>query len=357
MKKGLVIYKAMGMKSNTKLFYPLIALLTPLFLIAQPVKIIVDANGTGNFKTIQEAVNSLPDSSAQDRIIFIKNGEYKERIYISKHHIVLQGESREKTIITGAIASLIYSCENTGDRYSGIINLDGNDITLTNLTIENTYGLNAPDSVFIDCVNRESGKTESRKVIKTAHQFALLTIKSTRLKVINCILRNWGNDTVSPWNGETGMYYVKDCIMQGGTDFYCPRGWAYAENCTFINTCPGAAAIIWHDGSKDRSMKSVLLNCNFKGTTSYNLGRYHHEANFYLINCSFDKNLADLPIYKAATAKEMFWDSHAYYYNCKPEGKKFDWLKDNLDTAPGSPSAGKVTAQWTFEGKWNPDNK
>jgi pectinesterase len=90
------------------------------------------------------------------------------------------------------------------------------------------------------------------------------------------------------------MYYFKDCIMEGGTDFYCPRGWAYAENCTFINIVPGAAAIIWHDGSKDQNMKSVLKNCSFKGATPYRLGRYHHEANFYLINCSFDKNLLDL---------------------------------------------------------------
>src|SRR5204862_5905985 len=123
------------------------------------------------------------------------------------------------------------------------VNLDGNDITLENLTIENTYGSNAPDSIFVDCMNRETRQMEKRKVIKTAHQFALLTIKATRLKVINCILRNWGNDTVSPWNGETGMYYFKDCIMIGGTDFYCPRGSAYAENCKFITNVSSASDI------------------------------------------------------------------------------------------------------------------
>lgn len=336
-----------------KHFCILLILLAPLFVKAQQVKIIVAANGTGNFKTIQEALSSLPDSAAQDRIIFIRNGVYRERIYTAKHHILLQGESREQTIITGAIASIIYGCENPGDRYSGIVNLDGNDITLQDLTIENTYGLHAPDSVFIDCVNRETQQAEKRKVIKTAHQFALLTIKATRLKVINCMLRNWGNDTVSPWNGETGMYYFKDCTMQGGTDFYCPRGWAYAENCIFITTVAGAAAI-WHDGSKDPNMKSVFKNCSFKSAAPYILGRYHHEANFYLINCSFDKNLRDLAIFKAATAKATFWESQAYYFNCKTEGKKFDWLKDNLQTAPGSPAAEKITAQWTFAGKWNP---
>lgn len=326
--------------------------LAPLLLAAQ-VKIIVDASGKGHFKTIQEAVNSLPGSSPQDQIIFIKNGVYKEQVYVGKNHVILQGESKENTIITGSVASLVYSCEHPGDKNTAILNLDGNDITVKDLTIENTYGRTAPDSVFIDCLNRRTGQTEKVKVIKTAHQFALKADRSTRLKVINCIIRAWGNDTVAPWNSETGMYYFKDCTMIGGTDFYCPRGWAYAENCTFITNVPGAATI-WHDGSKDRNMKSVFRNCRFKGDIPYKLGRYHHEANFYLLDCWFDKKLEDLSIFKAATAKPMSWDSKVYYYNCKTEGKKYDWLNDNLDTAPGAPAPKTITALWTFEGKWYP---
>src|SRR5690242_15871665 len=105
--------------------------LAPLWLTAQQ-RIIVDATGKGNYRTIQEAVNSLPDSSVKDRIIFIKNGVYKEQVYVAKAHVVLQGESKAGTIITGAVASLIYSCEHPGDNNSAILNLDGNDITLQN---------------------------------------------------------------------------------------------------------------------------------------------------------------------------------------------------------------------------------
>jgi pectinesterase len=99
-----------------KALYLLLVLLTPLCLKAQS-QIVVDAAGKGNFKTIQEAVNSLPDSSRSDRVIFVKNGTYREKLYIGKPHVVLQGESREKTIITGAIATLIYRCEHPGDQY------------------------------------------------------------------------------------------------------------------------------------------------------------------------------------------------------------------------------------------------
>jgi len=79
--------------------------------------------------------------------------------------------------------------------------------------------------------------------------FALKTNKATRLKEINCLLRAWGNDTVSPWTGATGMYYFKDCTMIGGTDFYCPHYYGcrkdgkqyewYKDN---LATAPGAPA-------------------------------------------------------------------------------------------------------------------
>ncbi|MBK8043616.1 MAG: hypothetical protein IPK21_13740 [Haliscomenobacter sp.] len=61
-------------------------------------------------------------------------------------------------------------------------------------------------------------------------------------------LRALGGDTVSPWDVENGMYYFNDCTMEGGVDFYCPRGWAYAENCRFI--CHNREAAIWHDGPR-----------------------------------------------------------------------------------------------------------
>ena len=64
-------------------------------------KIIVDAQGKGDFNTIQAALNSLTDSSGTARIIFIKRGTYKEKVFITKHQVILEGEDRDKTIITG----------------------------------------------------------------------------------------------------------------------------------------------------------------------------------------------------------------------------------------------------------------
>lgn len=154
------------------------------FCFSQVKKIIVDINGKGDFKSIQAAINSLSDSSANPRIISVKNGTYQEKIYIQKHNIVLEGEDRDKTIITQDIARDEWRCDHKDDWGVATLNLDGNDITLKNLTIANDYGFNYKDPRTVVCA---SDTVSHQKVITNGgHQMALRSMKSTRLKAINC---------------------------------------------------------------------------------------------------------------------------------------------------------------------------
>src|SRR5262245_60584116 len=89
-------------------------LFTSLQLAAQR-KIVVDASGKGDYKTIQGAINSLPDSSATPRTIFIMKGIYAEKLYIEKSNIVFAGEDMEKTIIIASIARDEWRCGHTDD--------------------------------------------------------------------------------------------------------------------------------------------------------------------------------------------------------------------------------------------------
>ena len=77
--------------------------------------IIVDANGKGDYRSIQAAINSLPDSSSVPITIFIKNGVYNEKIYIEKSNLILKGEDRDKTIITQDIARDEWRCNHKDD--------------------------------------------------------------------------------------------------------------------------------------------------------------------------------------------------------------------------------------------------
>ncbi|MGZ3846706.1 MAG: pectinesterase family protein, partial [Flavisolibacter sp.] len=59
---------------------------------SQERKLVVDVNGKGDFKSIQQALDSLSDSSASPTVIFVKNGIYHEKVFIQKHNIILKGE-------------------------------------------------------------------------------------------------------------------------------------------------------------------------------------------------------------------------------------------------------------------------
>jgi len=309
-------------------------------------KLIVDAAGTGDYKTIQGAINSLPDSSATARTIYIKKGIYKEKIYIEKNNIVFEGEDRAATIITAAIARDEWRCEHNDDWGVATMNVGANDITLKNLTITNSYGFDFLDDRLIYCPSDTA--TKQKKITKGGHQMALRTMHCTRLKAINCHFKAFAGDTVSPWEVENGMWYFKDCVMEGGVDFYCPRGWAFAENCEFIAHTGSAA--IWHDGSRYEDSKTVLLNCTFKGYDGFLLGRYHRDAQFYLINCLFADNMKDAPIYRVATTNNMQWGERIYYYNCHRKAGDYTWFNNNISKA----LAQNINAKWVFGERWNP---
>ena len=311
-------------------------------------RIVVDINGGGDFKTIQEAINSLPASSETERIISIKKGVYAEKVFIEKGNIVFEGEDKEKTIITAAIARDEWRCEHKDDWGVATMNVRANDITLKNLTITNSFGFDFKEEKTISCPLDSANK--QKKIGKYGHQMTLRTMNCTRLKAINCHFRSLAGDTVSPWETENGMWYFKDCVMEGGVDFYCPRGWAYAENCEFITH--GGTAAIWHDGSANEDSKTVLVNCKFKGYDGFLLGRYHRDAQFYLINCEFAKNMRDSAIYRVQTANIIQWGHRVYYYNCKREGgNDFAWYKNNL---PASVNVKDINVKWLFGNRFTP---
>jgi pectinesterase len=311
-------------------------------------KIVVAKDGSGDFKTIQGAINSLPDSSSASRAIFIKKGIYNEKLYIEKSNIIFEGEDRETTIITASIARDEWRCLHNDDWGVATMNIDGNDITLKDLTVANSFGFDWKEDKTVHCPTDTASK---KKVItRRSHQMALRTIRATRLKAINCHFRAYGGDTVSPWNVEEGMFYFKDCVIEGGVDFYCPRGWAWAENCEFV-AHTGTAAI-WHDGSAHEDSKTVLKNCRFSGYDGFLLGRYHRDAQFYLINCSFAKNMKDSAIYRVPTSNKIQWGHRVYYYNCHREGgNDYKWYADNL---PAGLKADEININRVFKNKWNP---
>src|SRR3954447_12833141 len=85
------------------LFCCLLLLSSPAVVKAERTyDFVVAKDGSGNFKTIQEAINAVPDIRKLETRILIKKGNYKEKLVLaeSKSFITLIGESLDSTIIS-----------------------------------------------------------------------------------------------------------------------------------------------------------------------------------------------------------------------------------------------------------------
>lgn len=319
----------------------------------------VASDGSGDFKSIQQAIENLPDDK-QEKTIFIKPGVYREKIYLEKNNVKLiglkkpakglwwkdvkshQSPNPDAVYILISEARDIWRCDHNDDWGSAAVNIRANDITLENLVVANTFGFDLKEDTEFVC------KGETKKVRKDGHQFALRSMPPCqRLTVKHCNFYCLGGDTVSPWDVENGTYYFEGCTMEGGVDFYCPRGWAVADNCTFI--CHNKNAAVWHDGTGNEDAKSVIRNGSFVGETGYKLGRYHRDAQIYLINCSFSKEMADADIYQVPTKNQLAWDRRIYYRGNKKKGNQYTWYANNISKT----SAKGLTKENVLSERWN----
>ncbi len=123
----------------------IILFLSVQFISAQEpyLKITVAKDASGDFNTIQEAVNSTRDLGPGEVEIFIKNGVYNEKLVIPtwKHQLTLIGESKDKVIIqNGDFSGKINPV--TGEKFStftsSTVLVQGDDIHFKNISIKNT---------------------------------------------------------------------------------------------------------------------------------------------------------------------------------------------------------------------------
>lgn len=307
---------------------------------AEKASIIVAADGSGNYKTIMDAVVSVPQNNTRWVTILVKNGIYKEHIFIDRNFIAIVGESREKTIIQFSINRDEWANAHSGtNNGSGVVDIGvsssngtssatATDILLANMTIENTYN---STGVKTHVVRGEGG--------------------CNRVSIINCNIWCKGHDTIALWNLNSGMYYHANCSFKGSIDAVCPRGWCYTVGCDFLETA--SSSPLWHETASGSTQKFVIRTGRL--TTAEG-----NSSTFRLLNMNNSSSLGtrfmllDCMISGRATTKGNA--SEAYFFNCFGETGKQSWYADNLKSANGSPTQDIITAKWTFDGKWDPEN-
>lgn len=280
------------------------------------VRIVVDQQGKGNFKTIQEAVNSVRDHMQIKVTIVVKAGIYHEKLVIPswKKNINIIGEDQDKTVITNDdysgkpfpmkdfTGNLKYS---TYTSYTVLV--QGNDCSLENLTVENTAG--------------------------RVGQAVALMVEGDRFKAKN--LNLFGNqDTL--YTARDGRNFFENCTITGTTDFIFGEATAVFKDCTIkslVNSYITAASTI-----KNQQYGYVFINCKLiaaEGVTEVYLGRpWRPYAKTVFINCDLGKHIIPLG-WDAWPGDPLFADKDktAFYaeYGNKGAGadvsKRVKWAK------------------------------
>ena len=104
--------------------------------------IVVEKNGKGQFTSIQDALQSIEHEDTP-ALIVVRNGEYREKVFITRSHVSLVGENQDSTRIVYAELREEWNKEHGGSDWgAGVVNIDTGvtDITLANLTVYNNYG-------------------------------------------------------------------------------------------------------------------------------------------------------------------------------------------------------------------------
>lgn len=154
---------------------------------------IVAKDGSGDFTSIQAAINAsmaFPDDSVS---IFIREGIYEEkvRVYSWNTHLSLIGENKENTIITYGDYFNKIDLGRNSTFHTYTLKVEANDFTMMELTVENSAG--------------------------AVGQAVALHVEGDRCHFKSC--RFLGHQDTVYSAGEGSRQFFNQCYIEGTTDF------------------------------------------------------------------------------------------------------------------------------------------
>lgn len=201
---------------------------------------IVAANGSGEFKTVQEAINAVPDFRKNRTRIFIKSGTYKEKLVLpaSKTNVTFVGEDKDSTVITydDFAQKLNFFGEEIGTTGSSSFFVFGDGFHAANLTFENSAG--------------------------PIGQAVAVRIDGDKVIFDNC--RFLGFQDTLYLHGRNSRQYYRNCYIEGTTDFIFGWSTAVFDSCEIYSKEGGhyITAASTEEGARNGL---VFFNCSLTG--------------------------------------------------------------------------------------------
>lgn len=224
--------------------------------------ITVAADGLGDFKTIQAAVDSVSNPNPDACVIQIQPGRYEERVTVprGKSFLTLRGTGLTRTdvVIAGSAGKW------------GVLSASANDFRAENFTVENTAGSTAGPQMALYC----DGK---RQVFE------------------NLLVKGW-QDTLGSWNGN--IAYFRNCEIWGSVDFIYSGGTAVFDRCDIVQIRDVGGPIAAPSTPKEVAFGLVFLDCRLlKGpgvqpASSTLMRPWREDGHTAFINCRMDDHIS-----------------------------------------------------------------
>ncbi|MDL2241831.1 pectinesterase family protein [Bacteroidales bacterium OttesenSCG-928-L03] len=238
--------------------------------IARNFDAVVALDGSGDYTSVQAAVNAAPAGRATPWLIFVKNGSYKELVHVpaNKSFIHLIGQDREKTIIhekinvqgnpendkntsyyANSLAAWEYSANNPQSvmykKNDGtVVKIEGSDFYSENISYINDWGVEAHNGP----------------------QALAMMSYGDRIAFYNCAFHSY-QDTWKTANTDTHRGYAKDCFIAGAVDYIYGTGNYYFETCTLY--CVRDGSVIVAPSHKEAALWGyVFESCLIDGVSS-----------------------------------------------------------------------------------------
>lgn len=159
---------------------------------------VVAKDGSGHYKTITEAINAAPSKSKGRYIIYVRAGIYAERVKVSKDGIMLVGDGKDVTIVTGKLS---------GVSLKSISNFiaTGNGFIARDMGFENTAG-------------------------PRNHQAIALLVGSDHSALYRCSIKGY-QDTLYAY---TQRQFYRECDIYGSVDFIFGNAVAVFQSCNIL---------------------------------------------------------------------------------------------------------------------------
>lgn len=228
---------------------------------------VVAKDGSGDFRTIREAINAVPDLRTNRIVIFIKNGIYKEKLTLprTKTNVTCIGEDAAKTILTFDDFNQRKNRfgENIGTSGSATFFVDVDGFTARNITFENSAG--------------------------AVGQAVAVRIDGDKVSFYDCRFLGF-QDTLYP-HAENSRQYYKNCYIEGTVDYIFGFSTALFEDCTLF--CKTAGYITAASTPQERKFGFIFRHCSIKGSApegSFYLGRpWRAYANVVFLECNMSE--------------------------------------------------------------------